>query len=593
MSSTWSVRLVAFDDRMEIVRALREVTKKGLQECVRLAEAVPELVLEGAKQAEAEEARRRLEAAGGWVELDEPGPEVAKDGIFDLWLRHIGPRKIQVIKLVREATRLGLKESKELVESAPCLLLDGMEAEPAAELRNRLEAAGAAPELVLVGERRVCILPDHPERGDQPVVRLMRAGTEVWQQVSPLGRPGPEEKQELDDEAAAVAELERRLEDRRQSGWLVVEDELEALAAVSPRNRSLERTLLGYVDDPENPEAKTTLHVYADWLQERGDPRGELMALQLGLRGNAGLAEAVRALLDRHSGHLLGELSRLSDDLAVSWRHGFIDGIRLWQLPRSRGPLGRSMVDPVNVLRDLHALPAALLLRRVQVDQGVDAFIRALRRVGSPPALRHLVLGPFDDDDDEGEWLGDIHPLYQATPDLETLAIKGRWLELNRPNLPRLRAFSCKATPTYRDLMRQIRRARWPKLERLALWFTSQGNAESWEDDEEVEEGYRAVEIDDLRPLLAGQVELPELRHLRLSRTAFTDELVRELVRSRLARKLETLDLSWGTLTDAGARVLAEHRERLSALRQLDLRGNALTEAGHATLEVFGEALRL
>jgi uncharacterized protein (TIGR02996 family) len=589
--STWNVRLVAFDERTEIVRALRELTGKGLRECVALAEGAPGPVLVGASRAEAEEARRRLEAAGGWVELEEAGPAVARNGVFDVWLHHVGPRKIAVIKLVREATGLGLKDSKELVESAPRLLQGGVEVEHAQQLCSRLEAAGARAELVLVGERRVCLQPDHPERGDQPVVRLMRAGSAVWQQVSPLGRQGPAEKQDLGDDDAAVAELERRLEERRRSGWLVVEDELEALAAVSPRNRSLERALLGYVDDPDNPERRKTLHVYADWLQERGDPRGELMALQLGLSGNAELAEAGLTLLERHRGHLLGELSRLADEIELGWRLGFIEGIRLRQLPRSGGPMGRSMVDLVNVLRDLHALPAALLLRRIQIDRGVDAFISALRRVGAPPALRHLVLGPFDDDEDEGEFLGDIHPLYRAAPGLETLSIKGRWLDLSRPNLPGLRAFSCKASPTHRGLMRQIRRARWPRLQRLALWFTSRDGA--WDEDEEVEDRYRAVEIDDLRPLWAGQVELPELRHLRLSSTAFTDALVRELAESRLAPRLESLDLSRGTLTDAGARVLAEHRERLPGLRQLDLRGNALTDAGRATLAVFGDALRL
>ena len=62
----------------------------------------------------------------------------------ELTLLDASPKKIQVIKVVREASGLGLKEAKDLVESAPALIVSGLSPEDAAALRRDLEAAGAS-----------------------------------------------------------------------------------------------------------------------------------------------------------------------------------------------------------------------------------------------------------------------------------------------------------------------------------------------------------------------------------------------------------------------------------------------------------------
>ena len=62
---------------------------------------------------------------------------------FSVQLKEIGPNKINVIKAVREVTTLGLKEAKELVESAPTAVKEGVGKEEAEELKGKLEAAGA------------------------------------------------------------------------------------------------------------------------------------------------------------------------------------------------------------------------------------------------------------------------------------------------------------------------------------------------------------------------------------------------------------------------------------------------------------------
>ena len=67
---------------------------------------------------------------------------------FDVILKEIGSNKINVIKAVRELTTLGLKEAKDLVESAPKPVKEGASKEEAEAAKAKLEAAGATVEIV-------------------------------------------------------------------------------------------------------------------------------------------------------------------------------------------------------------------------------------------------------------------------------------------------------------------------------------------------------------------------------------------------------------------------------------------------------------
>jgi large subunit ribosomal protein L7/L12 len=81
-------------------------------------------------------------AAGG----DAAGEAEEKDS-FDVVLTGVGEKKINVIKEVRGLTSLGLKEAKELVESAPKAILEGASKPDAEKAKEALEAAGASVEL--------------------------------------------------------------------------------------------------------------------------------------------------------------------------------------------------------------------------------------------------------------------------------------------------------------------------------------------------------------------------------------------------------------------------------------------------------------
>jgi len=80
-------------------------------------------------------------AAGGDAEAAEEQTE------FDVVLASFGSSKVPVIKVVREITGLGLKEAKDLVESAPAAVKEGVEQGEADELKKKLEEAGATVEI--------------------------------------------------------------------------------------------------------------------------------------------------------------------------------------------------------------------------------------------------------------------------------------------------------------------------------------------------------------------------------------------------------------------------------------------------------------
>ena len=122
--------------RDEIIEALKEMPALELSELVKELEEVF-----GVSAAAPMMVAGAAPAAGG----DEGGAE-EKDS-FDVVLEGFGDNKIAVIKVVRAITGLGLKEAKELVESAPKPIQEGVAKDKAEELKGQLEEAGAAVSL--------------------------------------------------------------------------------------------------------------------------------------------------------------------------------------------------------------------------------------------------------------------------------------------------------------------------------------------------------------------------------------------------------------------------------------------------------------
>ena len=114
----------------EFIEAIKELSVLELNELVKACEeefgvsaAAAGVVVAAAGAGAAEEAEEKTE--------------------FDVELTEVGPNKVKVIKVVREATGLGLKEAKEVVDGAPKVVKEGASKAEAEELKTKLEAEGA------------------------------------------------------------------------------------------------------------------------------------------------------------------------------------------------------------------------------------------------------------------------------------------------------------------------------------------------------------------------------------------------------------------------------------------------------------------
>jgi large subunit ribosomal protein L7/L12 len=127
----------------EATREFSTVTKE-------LGEKIVSLTLKEAKELSdyLEEVHGIKPAAGGAVMMAAPAGEgggaaaAAEKTEFDVVLEGFGDKKIGVIKVVRAATSLGLKEAKDLVEGVPAKIKEGLSKEDAEKLKKELEEAG-------------------------------------------------------------------------------------------------------------------------------------------------------------------------------------------------------------------------------------------------------------------------------------------------------------------------------------------------------------------------------------------------------------------------------------------------------------------
>ncbi|MCD6134883.1 MAG: 50S ribosomal protein L7/L12 [Candidatus Omnitrophica bacterium] len=120
----------------EVVKTIEELSVLELSELVKMLEE------KFGVKAQAMMAGPMMPQAGGAA----PAEEEEKTS-FSVVLTEVGPNKIQVIKEVRAMTELGLKEAKELVESAPKPIKENVSKEEAEEAKKKLEAQGAKVEI--------------------------------------------------------------------------------------------------------------------------------------------------------------------------------------------------------------------------------------------------------------------------------------------------------------------------------------------------------------------------------------------------------------------------------------------------------------
>ena len=114
----------------EFIEAIKELTVLELNDLVKACEE--EFGVSAA-------AGVVVAAAGGAA----AGAAAEEKDEFDVELTEVGPNKVKVIKVVREATGLGLKEAKDVVDGAPKVIKEGASKDEANDIKNKLEAEGA------------------------------------------------------------------------------------------------------------------------------------------------------------------------------------------------------------------------------------------------------------------------------------------------------------------------------------------------------------------------------------------------------------------------------------------------------------------
>ena len=402
-------------------------------------------------------------------------------------------------------------------------------------------------------------------------------GTTLTKRWGRIGTDGQEKVEEFDSKAEAKKAYEAQIHEKERKGYTLAEGsgggadggEATAESAVNP---DLEAAILAAPDDVKGYLA------YAEWLEGEGDPRAELIRLQHSeLDAPAAQATKVRKqvakYIEAHAGELLGDdlQEAVSEEtLKLEWHLGFIREARVGQVDYD------STADVPDVLRKLLAHPSACFLRSLTIGManfdGENEYMDTLEVLGKAKpskALRHLFIGDFEfPDDTEISWtiVGDLQPLYRVFPELRELRVRGGEIGLGKIDLPELRSFTVETGGLMLGAVKSIMKAKWPKLESLEIWFG--------QDNYGAEGG-----VKDLKPLLDGE-GVPNLRKLGLRNAEFTDELCEVLPKAKVLAQLQELDLSMGTMTDAGAHVLATNPTVFRRLKTLDVSENFLTKEG-------------
>jgi uncharacterized protein (TIGR02996 family) len=374
---------------------------------------------------------------------------------------------------------------------------------------------------------------------------------------------------------AALRELDRIMAEHLRAGWRRVRDlEREVDVDNEPRDPALDAALLS---DPGDAHAAL---VYADWLQQRGHPRGALIAVQharLDRPDDAELAAEEARILDEHGDDLLGPLDR-GKSLELHWERGFVRRARIGRDDGDDGP---------QALWETLRHPSARFLRELVIgchkhgDQNNELMCDLLMAAEPHPPLRLLEIADFDQSEIDNidisrAPIGDLSRLSELYPRLEDVVLKGNGdARLGDLRLLHARRFAYRTSQLTRATLATITRAPWPALEELELWFG----------DPDAEYGAEC-ELADAEQLLG--CELPKLRSLALRNAMFSDEVVPAIVAWRGAAQLEELDFALGTLSDDGADRLIAERHRLPKLRRLGVFECALSLGGLERLRDAG-----
>lgn len=440
-----------------------------------------------------------------------------------------------------------------------------------------------------------------------------------------IGTKGQSQTKAFADAATAKKEHDKLVAEKLKKGYVETTPGTTAAPAkaTSSEQKAIESALVNHADEVAAHSA------YADYLMEQGDPRGEFIQVQLSLedatrskKERDALRKREAALLKERAKEWLGDAGRLlvgnwsGEDKPYYFRfaRGWVDYIRVAPAPEAMfAAIARS--------------PESRLLRRLEVIYDMryhpfdfDQFITELNEVLTedeklemhtfymydPPSdilspltespnlsnLRILKLG-FSDNQlahstqtcpFEKCTVAQILDLMKKCPRLEELYINNEMRPIDDvfssellANIRVLQYYYASAYNTYRDPHEPYplgSLAANKSLKNLTtLRFHPGRDAE--------------IDIDELDALLNSK-NLPSLEHLQVHMIANADEAADRIARSGILKRLKTLDIAYGVMTDDGARVLAAACPDLKKLEVLNVSHHALTSTGVSALKKTG-----
>jgi uncharacterized protein (TIGR02996 family) len=362
-----------------------------------------------------------------------------------------------------------------------------------------------------------------------------------------------------------------------------------ATGKLDARNPELEKAILA------NPSDRDAYAVYADWLQEQGDPRGELISLQLGYKD-----KQAKQLIEKHQDYFLGPLAehqvvrdeggnnstshlrtsaqekewQKTHQEAFLWRNGFIYRVRLShdEYQDNGGWDG----DTAEVLDMVLSHPSGRFVVELAFQSNGDpnesdlqSLIDVLAKK-APATTRKITFG---DNVDQISWhhTGDLGKLWKQVPGLRVLEMETGEFEVGKMVAPGLERAIFITGGLSKTAGKGIATAVMPKIKHLEIYYGTDNYGGT-------------CSIKEVKPLL-DRTDLPKLEYLGLKNSEFSDDIAKAIPSAKILKGLKTLDLSLGTMSDEGALALAAHPDAFKHLEVLDLTRNYLSKKGIAAVK--------
>ncbi|MGL6073122.1 MAG: WGR domain-containing protein [Fimbriiglobus sp.] len=438
-------------------------------------------------------------------------------------------------------------------------------------------------------------------------------GTKFIVTYGKIGTAGQTSEKEWPSDAKCQAEADKLIKEKTGKGYV----ETTPQANVGEQE-AFEKTLMLHPDD------RTAWSAYADYLTEKGDPRGEFMMVQLALEDESvakkereALKEREKALIAAHEREWLGTLLPYTLDYVKnedSWRDQQI------RYTFTRGWITELNIDEitVNIARACAKNPNLRFLKSLSIrsddyddkfEAGPDvpkdvernsAGYHALTRCPHLANLRKFSLGnghstdnnsdPFIDADQchtSGEV---VYHLVKQMPLIEELVLLAHRVDTRKIfalPMPELRFLQVDHATSYPlDVLATNKSI--TKLTHLVCWPHAI-DYDNDEDDDEGEGGVKAyIRLKHLKAIC--KANWPDFKFLRLRCTDFGDDGAKEIVSSGILKRLKHLDLDNGCITETGASLLAGSPD-LKNLDTLSLHYNAIQGSGtEAILKVLPKA---